>query len=308
MSGCAQTSFCKRVQRWVYMRRNSMRSAIQCGSLATLEKLLRVYANAGVLRERLAEAHWVGHPLPRATALQLAYLYGESEMVSVLVHRGASLTEDQAHALLKLCFEDRFYYYPRLLARVLSHSELRGEDLLIYACHLQNYPLVEDLLSRGISPDCPTGALQLKTTPMLIAAEQGDVRLLRLLLQRRARATYSALLRVCTGPLDAMFVEILLHDGRLGPDVYMNDRRMYLFQYVLEREHPNKLAVARVLLEAGVVYFYLIPKFHRIIWEVCATEELRAEFLRTVLQYYPEVLRHYGRTALPAVQEPLPAV
>lgn len=298
MSGCGRTLMCKRLYRWMYMKRNDLRTAIQHGDLPTLEKLLRMYANVGKLREKLGQMHWIGHPLSHASALQLAYLYGEANMVDALVQRGASLTEDQAHALLKLCFEDRFYYYPRLLVRVLGHCELRGEDLLIYACHLQNYPLIEDLLSRGISPDCPTGALQLKTTPMLIAAERGDMRLLRILLQRRARATYSALLRVCTTCMDVFFVETLLHSGKLGPDVYMNDRQMYLFQYVIEREHPNKLAVARVLLEAGVVYFYLIPKFHRIIWEACTTEELRAEFFRTMLQYYPEMLRYYGRNAL----------
>lgn len=302
MSGCKRMPICKRLYRWIYMRRNGLRSAIQHGDLQKVEQLLRMYANSGKLREKLSELHWVGHPLPEVTALQLAYLYGESDMVSALIERGASLTEDHACALLKLCFEDRFYYYPRLLARVMSHSEIRGEDLLIYACHLQNYPLIEDLLSRGISPDCPTGALQLRTRPLLIAAEKADLRLLRLLLQRGARPTYSALLRACTGPLDPLFIETLLRLGRLGPDVYMNDRQQYLFEYVLEREHPNKLAAARVLLEAGVVYFYLIPKFHKVIWEACVTEELRAAFLRTVLQYYPDMLRHYGTSALSSRQ------
>lgn len=303
MSGCGRVSLCKRLYRWVYLRRNGLRKAIQHGDLPKLQRLLRMYAVAGDLRARLAEAHWVGHPLPRATALQLAYLYGEAHMVDALLERGAALTEDEAHALLKLCFEDRFYYYPKLLRRVLAHSELRGEDLLIYASHLQNYALVEDLLVRGISPDCPTGALQLHTTPLLVAADRADLRLLRILLRHGARPRYSALIRACSGPeLCPLFVETLLHAGRLGPDVYLNDRQCYLLQFLLEREHPNKLAAARVLLEAGVVYFYLIPKLHRTIWEACVTAELRADFLRTVRQYYPEVLRHYigGRAAGPA--------
>lgn len=286
------------VYRWYYIKRYSLKGAIQYGNRERVEKLLKLYVEKGVLYEKLVREQPISVGLKQATPLMVAYLYGEGKIVDILIRHGSYLTEAQAVALLKLCHEDRFYYYPKLLLRLLQHSNLQNEELLIYACLLKNYELAEDLLMRGIDPNCPTGQINLQTTPLAIAAESNDCFLLNLLLRHHAKPSYKVLIAACLHQRPSpKFVASLLKGSTLSADIYLNDKRKYLFHYLLHSYKDNHsaqlLEIASIMLERNVVYYYLIPKYHKEIFAACRSDELKQHFLATLREFYPNLVQHY---------------
>lgn len=283
-----------RVYRWYYTRRYSLKSAIRCGNMRRLQKLLRYYVEQGVVWKRVREEWKVGSPVKVATPLMMAYLYGEGEMVQELIRHGASLREEDATALMKLCVEDSSYYYPQLLKKVLIHSPLMNEELLIYACMLRHYDVIEDLLQRGLSGDCKMGSIHLSTNPMTISAELGDDYMLSILLRYGVKPNYRALVVACMRrEWNVEYVRMLLKYSALSPDVYLNHKNMYLLQYVLERDDSKRNEMVRILLERGAQYFYLLPKHHRCIFAACTSATLRIDFYNTLQQHHPCLLPQY---------------